>query len=338
MCLLVDPCRRECFLCQCLARCYCQLYQNFANVAVTGSKEIQRFLVGMAPSVDQSSLDLLLQSNLSWCQLGAYETISKSQAADGKCLAEHHLLLKALLDLQPAGQLLLTQVRSSVLKVCSLKPDVNQSQLKNLLWAGSRYDKLCCMLYHVRRAKRDPEKMRQLVAKTVAEDLAKVMELVNKLEDEPKAGDAQEASDNTPPRRIIGKTSPQKIRSSPSFGSSSKASAVKPKPAKAKAKPGVSKPAKPDKAAAKSQEPVVQYRKDYYKNGNSYGFKEFVDKKYINQIFSIGGKYQSKTFLDVLSAKVLADLNNRACGDASKEQEIELVARYKCWKQSQGST
>ena len=201
----------------------------------------------MAPSVDQSSLDLLLQSNQSWCQLGAYETISKSQAADGKCLADHYLLLKALLDLQPGGQLLLTQVRSSVLKVCSLKPEVNQSQLKNLLWAGSRYDKVCCMLYHLRRAKRDPEKKRQLVAKTVPEDLAKVMELVNKLEDEPKAGDAKlavdEPSDGTPPRRITGKVSPEKIGNSPgsTCGTSSKASAVKPKAAKAKAKSGVCK-------------------------------------------------------------------------------------------------
>lgn len=296
----------------------------------------------MAPLVDQNSLDLLLQSNQSWSQLGAYETISKPQAADGQSLAEHYPLLKALLDLQPAGQLLLTQVRTAVLKVCSIKPEVNQTQLKNLLWAGSRYDRLCCMLYHLRRAKRDPEKRRQLVAKTSSEALAKVLELVNQLEDDPKAGEAtsavEEASDTAPQRRIIGKTSPQKIGNSPGSGTSNKAPAVKPQASKAKAKAGVSKPAKPDKPVAKSQEPVVQYRKDYYKNGNSYGFKKFIDKKYINQIFSIGGKYHSKTFLDVLSAKVLADLNNKACGNTSKEEEIELVAKYKCWKQSKGSS
>lgn len=295
----------------------------------------------MAPLVEQQALDLLLHSNQSWSHLGAYESISKAQAADGKCVAEHHLLLSALLDLQPGGQLLLTQVRSSVLKVCSLKPEINQSQLKNLLWAGSRYDKLCIMLYHLRRAKRDPEKNRQLVAKTLPDDLVKVMELVNKLEDEPKGGDdkvpMEEPSEETPPRRIIGKTSPKKIGNSLSSGS--EASCVKAKAkAKAKGKASASKAPKPAQKPVAKSEPLVQYRKDYYKNGNSYGFKKFIDKKYINQIFSIGGKYQSKTFLDVLVTKVLADLNNRACGDASKEKEIELVARYKCWKQSKGSS
>eukprot|EP00438_Fugacium_kawagutii_P003240 Skav220240 [mRNA] locus=scaffold3452:1244:1810:- [translate_table: standard] len=188
------------------------------------------------------------------------------------------------------------------------------------------------MLYHLRRAKRDPEKNRQLVAKTLPDDLVKVMELVNKLEDEPKVP-VEEPSEKTPPKRITGKTSPQKIGNSPA--SSSRPSMVKPK-AKAKAKGKVSKPAQ--KPAAKPQVPVVHYKKDYYKNGNSYGFKKFINKKYINQIFSFGGKYQSKTFLDALATKVLADLNNKACGDASKEEEIELVARYKCWKQSKGSS
>lgn len=299
----------------------------------------------MAPVVDQNALDLLLQSNQSWSQLGAYETISKPQAADGKSLADHYPLLKALLDLQPSGLLLLTQVRTSVLKICSIKPEINQTKLKNLLWAGSRYDKLCCMLYHLRRAKRDPEKKRQLVAKTLPEDLTKVLELVNKLEDEPKAGDAKpglddsSVNDPSPPKRITGKTSPHKIGNSP--GSAPESTVAKPKAAKAKALPksGAPKATKPGsgnfvKGVAKDKQfKVVEYRRDYYKNGNSYGFKKYVDKKYINQIFSIGGKYQSKTFLDVLSAKVLADLNNRACGDASKESEIELVAKYKCWKQ-----
>eukprot|EP00438_Fugacium_kawagutii_P013010 Skav219670 [mRNA] locus=scaffold3149:20560:21147:- [translate_table: standard] len=195
------------------------------------------------------------------------------------------------------------------------------------------------MLYHLRRAKRDPEKHRQLVAKTLPEDLTKVLELVGKLEEEdPKGGEPTQPSDGTPPKRIHGKTSPQKLVKSPASGSASKASAVKPKAAKAKAKPGVRKPVKPDKPAAKSQEPVVQYRKDYYKNGNSYGFKKFIDKKCKGQIFSIGGKLHSKTFLDTLSAKVLADLNHKACGDVSKEEEIELVAKYKCWKQSKVSS
>lgn len=88
---------------------------------------------------------------------------------------------------------LLTQVRSSLLKVCSIKPEVNKSDLKNLLWAGSRFDKITVMLYHLRRAKRDPEKMKQLVAKTSSTSFAEVKALLDGLQleaDEKPKGEA----------------------------------------------------------------------------------------------------------------------------------------------------
>ena len=118
--------------------------------------------------LDQSVLDMALHSNKSWQDLGAYETI-KAQAADGESLAMHFDLLKSLLLVQPEGQLLLTQVRASILKAVSLEPELNKTSLslKNLLWAGSRFDRISTMLYHLRRAKNNTKKRQQLVAQVI---------------------------------------------------------------------------------------------------------------------------------------------------------------------------
>ena len=124
--------------------------------------------------VDQSVLDMALHSNKSWQDLGAYETISKAQAADGESLAMRFDLLKSLLLVQPEGQLLLTQVRASILKAVSLEPELNKTSLKNLLWAGSRFDRISTMLYH----KNNTEKCQQLVAKSSSGSLAKVKSLI----------------------------------------------------------------------------------------------------------------------------------------------------------------
>ena len=77
---------------------------------------------------------------------------------------------------------------------------------------------------------------------------------------------------------------------------------------------------------------LVTYRKDFYKHSTSIGIKKYVDKKCAGQIFSFGGKGHSQSFLQELADKVIHDLRKKACGNTSKEDEIALVARYKCWK------
>lgn len=43
----------------------------------------------------------------------------------------------------------------------------------------------------------------------------------------------------------------------------------------------------------------------------------------MGEIFGFGGKKVDKSFQDTL--------NNKACGDEAKEEEIALVARHKCF-------
>ena len=134
--------------------------------------------------VDQSLLDTAISTHRSWVHVGAYETLSKSQAANGDCLCEHFALLQSLLALQPKGELLLTQVRNAILKVVAVDPKVNKTEMKNLLWAGGRYDRISTMLFHLRRCKSSIDKMRQLVAKSSPEAVVKVNELLALLSNE----------------------------------------------------------------------------------------------------------------------------------------------------------
>lgn len=134
--------------------------------------------------VDQGLLDSVFKNNKSWVNVGAYESLSKSQAANGDELGNHFALLQSLLHLQPKGELLLTQVRAAMLKVLTDNPKLNSSEMKNLLWAGGRYERVSTMLHHLRRAKNNEDKLRQLIGKASAPSAAKVKELLSLLTSE----------------------------------------------------------------------------------------------------------------------------------------------------------
>ena len=132
-------------------------------------------------------LDLLFSTHKDlWADFGTYETISKNQGADAEGLAANSAFLKKLLQVQPSAVLLLTQVRQSVLRVLALDPAINKTSLKNLVFASARFDRISAMLYHLRPAKREPAKWRQLVAKATADGLKSVNELIDMIQQEDK--------------------------------------------------------------------------------------------------------------------------------------------------------
>ena len=138
--------------------------------------------------VDQAVLDMLFSTHKElWSDFGIYEAISKNQGADADGLAANRVFKKMLLHVQPSAVLLLTQVRQSVLRVLAAEPALNKTNLKNLVYASSRFDRLSAMFYRLRRAKRDEPKMRQLVAKATGDGLKAVTELMDmiQLDDDP---------------------------------------------------------------------------------------------------------------------------------------------------------
>lgn len=297
--------------------------------------------------VDQGLLDSVFKNNKSWVYVGAYETVSKSQAANGDELANHFALLQSLLHLQPKGELLLTQVRSAMLKVLTDNPKLNSSDMKNLLWAGGRYERVSTMLHHLTRAKNNEDKLRQLIGKASAPSAAKVKELLSLLSSEDvqsnggsKAAPPVDQGNGSKAAPPVNSDNGQELLPLPAPSVSESEEAEGPTVPKAVVpKAVVLAVATPSKKSKSVQKEVVEkgktyYRKEYYKNDNKFGFKRFEAGQKAKQVFACGHKAIPKSELQDLACKVLHDLQ-KCAGNRSKEEEIELLAKHKSWKLAQ---
>ena len=302
--------------------------------------------------VEQEALDEALRKHQSWAHVGAYESLSKAQAANGDELAKHFDLLKCLLHIQPKGELLLTQVRSAIVKVVTLTPKLNTSGLQNLLWAGGRYEKLSTMLHHLRRCKSSPDKLRQLVAKANGAAAEQVQQLLAILSSEEAAAVGEQKTLNQPLKKLKSSAT-QGDESQSAEGKKlqdtqeeeSQSVAAKNPEEKQEFETVVKTVATPQNkrkleaetaASQEKKEPkdTIFYRKEYYKADNKFGFKRFEAGQKPKQIFSCGHGKIPKPELQKLAGKVLNDLH-KCCGHRPKEEEIELVAKHKVWKLSQ---
>ena len=265
--------------------------------------------------VDQAVLDMLFSTHKElWSDFGIYEAISKNQGADAEGLAANRVFLKKLLHVQPSAVLLLTQVRQSVLRVLAAEPTLNKTNLKNLVYASSRFDRLSAMFYHLRRAKRDEPKMRQLVAKATGDSLKAVTELIDmiQLDDDPvedlhpncraktsmdpaaaapessgqlravaagKAPVTEKLADQPKPavEKLPKKRElPDQPKPAAQKGSKQQKLNGQPKPAAEKASEKLKhgKP-KPATVVEKKTKPAFKYLKEYYKADGTFGVKKF---------------------------------------------------------------
>ena len=93
------------------------LYLSCSCLAQGSSLKAQAMRNAAVPVDQEEVLDQALRQRQSWAHVGAYETLSKVQAANGDELAKHFDLSQCLQNIQPKGELLLTQVRSAIVKV-----------------------------------------------------------------------------------------------------------------------------------------------------------------------------------------------------------------------------
>ena len=89
---------------------------------------------------------------------------------------------------------LLTQLRTALLRALAREPELNQTGLKNMVWALSRLERVSCMFYHLRRAQRLDVKLRQLAAKADGSQLAKLHNLMAAIVGEAEEEDSQEST------------------------------------------------------------------------------------------------------------------------------------------------
>ena len=292
--------------------------------------------------VDQGLLDQAISTHKSWVDVGPYESLSKSQASNGDALAEHFPLLECLLTPQPKGELLLTQVRAAILKVVAVNPKINSTEMKNLLWAGGRYERLSTMLHHLRRCKNSSDKMRQLVAKSSPESVCKVQELLALLATDESTGTTKtedSAMKKSEPLGSAGITNAGKVVAEPSEAQTD-GTGVPSLPTLPKLEGNSQQLAKESlqvetqKKAKKSKKDLatnkVTYRKEFYKATNKFGIKKLKPGHKNKQIFTLGHKGIPKDELEELCRKVLNDLTKHA-DDSVKEEEIMLLAKHKVW-------
>ena len=195
------------------------------------------------------------------------------------------------------------------------------------------------MFYHLRRAKHQTEKYQQLVAKCDPAALERVQELLKMLTMENSDDQSMSSSlkDGSKGDGSTAGDAPQPA---------SEAKATKPKAAKPETPAKPKTPTKPKatkpkangekKLDAKPKQVITTFKKEYYKNNNTYGVRKYEDGQKKGQIFCFGHKTISKQALDELSCKVIHDLNKYTQISEEKLGEIILVTKHKAWKLQSG--
>lgn len=131
------------------------------------------------PDTDESILMHILSLHKKLLfQCGPYEHISKNQAASAEGLAHNYPLLKPLLEAEPTGEFAAGLAKRCVEKIVMSDPSQNTSTFKNETFSGLRWDRIACMLKHIRRLRQDPVKRRQACSGSSGSSWALVLELV----------------------------------------------------------------------------------------------------------------------------------------------------------------
>ena len=133
-------------------------------------------------SVDEGILmEIFAAHKDNMCDLGVYEGISRPQASFAPGLAANSALLKRILVACPQAELPTAVARSAFMRVLMQFPGLNKSIYTMDAYAGLRVDRLCVMLYHLRRFddSRDTneEAMRVACKKCTAEQLLQLKNL-----------------------------------------------------------------------------------------------------------------------------------------------------------------
>ena len=104
------------------------------------------------PQVDADPLLQCFSENSELLQnLGIYEQVSQSQAAQPKGLVHCLPLLKGLLALGPTCEIHGSSLRQGVFQALLQNPSLNDSKFNGETWVGIRVERITVLLFHMRR-------------------------------------------------------------------------------------------------------------------------------------------------------------------------------------------
>ena len=73
-------------------------------------------------------------------------------------------------------------MRSALLELVTIRPEVNTSKFNNMSWASMRTERFVCIFYHLRRLKREEARLVQVAAKLTGQQLTKLKALLRQME------------------------------------------------------------------------------------------------------------------------------------------------------------
>ncbi len=135
-----------------------------------------------APEVDKSLLLQLFGEFLNvLSDLGGYERRSRADAVDGAALVASRPFLDRLLDICPTAELKGVSCKAALLDLVTENPAINRTQYKNIVFAGMRQERLCTIMNHLRRLKREKSRLKQCLGNLTRNQTELLVGLVAKV-------------------------------------------------------------------------------------------------------------------------------------------------------------
>ena len=114
-----------------------------------------------APALDSSLLATCFGKHKEMIgNMGAYESIGKSMSPLGPDLMKMLPLLKDIVAMSPSATLPPGPSKHALINMLLTTPRLNPGPYNSVVWASARWDRLGTVLYHLRKIKREPTKLR----------------------------------------------------------------------------------------------------------------------------------------------------------------------------------
>ena len=295
-----------------------------------------------------------------WVSFGAYEHISKSQASDGDALADCQPWLEPLIKVAPTLEFSSGGIfKKELLVKLSKQSSLNPTSLRGDLWVAERANRVLTVCYHMRKIKRSEYELQKVAATTEGSKFEALTRMLAMMDPGSELPGGKNATGDAPSEMANTATEPAASERTVSEAAVSEAAGEKPcmstssetevqqcqkpktnlfsqlYPEKAADSPPAKKikvkKVTPEKHSA-GKEKVIQYRKEYYKATNTFGFKRHCTGEKAKQILSLGSKQLSKEVLEVLANKVLGSLNSLEVVNEETEAQVVLLAKFKLQK------
>ena len=171
------------------------------------------------PHVDEGLLLKVLSSNAEIVgSMGAYESVSKSQACNPQGLIRVLPLVKGLLRLEPTCEVHPGNLRSALLNLLMQEPALNQTKFNGNTWCNTRLERLGVILSHFRRLRLSDD-LRACASKLTSCDFLRLQSVVESIvvkaetnkerppEKRLPAAKGEELEEGPPKRRLSAKVS-----------------------------------------------------------------------------------------------------------------------------------